>query len=183
MKQNQPAKQDVDKLFQPIIESRPRAPFRTLYTETSRAQDLSAFEPSRTQQQFKEECDINRIVTQSMKNGLSPFREPDPRLYADFSEPQDLQESMHVVNHAKQQFASLPSKVRERFGNSPEKFLAFVGDPENVREMVKLGLMNPEAVERVKKEKEARKAARDERAKKPDPVPKKKASESSDSED
>lgn len=96
--------------------------------------------PSRTRQEFKDECDINFILRNYQRTGaLNHFAKFGPQ-YGDFSSI-DFHESMNVVASANTMFAELPSKVRRRFGNDPGAFLEFVQDPGNSEEMRKLGLM------------------------------------------
>ena len=60
---------------------------------------------------------------------------------------------MNIIIQAQDQFASLPANIRDRFANSPEKYLAFLADSANKEEAVKLGLVNaPVVVEDVKSE-------------------------------
>ncbi|QXP08056.1 MAG: internal scaffolding protein [Arizlama microvirus] len=47
---------------------------------------------------------------------------------------------MNIVALANEQFANLSAHVRKRFQNDPQEFLQFTSDPENLPEMVKLGL-------------------------------------------
>lgn len=97
-------------------------------------------EPTRTKQSFKEECDINNILKKYGRTGQLPdLIEKDP-IYGDFSEPTSYQEAMNLVILANEQFANLSAKTRERFSNDPVKFLEFTNNPENIDEMVKLGL-------------------------------------------
>lgn len=98
--------------------------------------------PARTKQQFVEQCDINTIVKQFTKTGQ--FSHISANLakgtYADLPDPIEFQDSMNLVIQAENAFASLPSKVRSRFGNDPAEFLAFMSDPDNQDEAIKLGL-------------------------------------------
>lgn len=105
-------------------------------------------QPGRTKQSFKEECDVNLIVAKAQKTGVLPMK-GNP-LYGDFSEVPEYQEALETVRVAGDQFRGLPAHMRERFENDPAQFLRFVSDPSNAGEMAKLGLMKPEAVERVK---------------------------------
>lgn len=94
----------------------------------------------RTQQQFKEECDINNIMRKYQEKGILPdLIKTNPR-YGDFSEAPTYLEAMETIFIAQKQFAALPAKVRDRFQNDPAQFLEFVHNPENENEMVKLGL-------------------------------------------
>lgn len=110
-------------------------------------------EESMTKQSFKAECDINNIIKQFQNTGIvSHINEQAKQgMYADLPPPLDYQESLELVRQAQTSFDSLPSKVRNRFDNDPEKFLAFVADPANQQEMVDLGLATgtpPQAPER-----------------------------------
>lgn len=97
-------------------------------------------EVSRTHQSFKDECDINTIVKQAISTGRLPDLIKENPSYGDFSSPLSYHDAMNVVAMANEQFAALPSHTRARFENDPEKFLAFTADPENLPEMVKMGL-------------------------------------------
>lgn len=96
--------------------------------------------PSRTQQSFKDECDINYIVKKGRETGLITHINPNLPIYSDNFDVFDYQAAMNIVADANQQFAALPSKLRDRFNNDPAKFLQFMQDPENQEEMIKLGL-------------------------------------------
>lgn len=100
--------------------------------------------PSKTKQAFKDECDINNIV-KKLDQGipLNDLIKQNPQ-YGDFSDVPTYQESLNRVIFANEQFAALPSAVRDRFHNEPSEFLEFASNPENLPELVKMGL----AVER-----------------------------------
>lgn len=113
----------------------------------------------RTKSEFKEECDINNIMKKFNQTGQLPGMIQKNPQYGDFSDPITYQDALNTVIHAQEQFAGLPAHVRARFANDPQLFLKFATDASNAKEMASLGLMKPEAVERVKSEKAARKAA------------------------
>ncbi|NTW98997.1 MAG: scaffolding protein [Geobacteraceae bacterium] len=96
----------------------------------------------------KESCDINRIMNKYQKTGLIDHVSRYQGRYGDFASVPDYQTAMHVVIAANEAFDSLPSNLRDRFNNDPEKFFAFVHDKENLDEMKKMGLIAP-AVEPV----------------------------------
>lgn len=60
----------------------------------------------------------------------------------------DYQEALETVAEAEQAFDNLPIELRQRFG-SPEQFLEFVDDPQNFEEAMKLGLIDPQVIERM----------------------------------
>lgn len=115
--------------------------FRTPYLPFERTDDLS-FEGSSTltHQSFRDECDINNIMSRFEKTGVLPEMIKSNPQYGDFSELPSYQDSLHIVLKAEEQFSALSASVRKRFHNDPSEFLDFVNDPSNVDEMVKLGL-------------------------------------------
>lgn len=96
---------------------------------------------SLTQQEFKDECDINRVMLKWQKHGVLEHRNTFEGQYGDFSNiPSDYHSAMNAVVEAQEMFMTLPSSVRKRFANDPGNFLEFVTDEKNVPEMVKMGL-------------------------------------------
>lgn len=101
--------------------------------------------PSMTKQEFQKECDINNIIKHFSVSGM--FSHVNVRAaqgsYQDLPDSVDFQESLDVIRAAETAFMSLPAKVRDRFGQDPAEFLAFLGDPANAEEAQKLGLLKP----------------------------------------
>lgn len=101
-------------------------------------------DPSRTQQQFAEDANINAIIAKYISSGgyIDPFvlnnKEP---VYGDVSQVADLKDSIMIVKQAEEQFEALPSALRERFGNNAIALLEFVSDSRNLEEARKLGLV------------------------------------------
>lgn len=109
---------------------------------------LECSEESMTQQQFKEECDINTIVQRFGLTGELPdgIRMPT---YGDFSGVGDFQTAANLVVAAKEEFMRLPANIRERFYNDPQKLLEFVSDEKNRDEAIRLGIVEkPPEVDR-----------------------------------
>lgn len=106
---------------------------------------LKCEDASLTQQQFKEESDINTIVDRFMKSGVMPNPVNMPQ-FMDYEGVFDFQSAMNVVRQADENFMRLDAKVRARFNNSPQEFLEFFANPENVDEAIRLGLAIPQAV-------------------------------------
>lgn len=96
---------------------------------------------SMAQQNMKAETDINTIVSRYMRTGQmgNPVSEKRP-IFGDFTslEFMDMQNSIADIN---QEFSSLPSRVRRRFGDDPHQLIRFVEKPENMAEAIKLGLI------------------------------------------
>lgn len=97
-------------------------------------------EVSRTKQSFKEECDINNIMSKYQKTGLLDFVNEHEAQYGDATGI-DFQEALETVRSAQEMFADMPSSVRRRFDNDPAAFLEFVNNPDNRDEAVELGLI------------------------------------------
>lgn len=101
-------------------------------------------------QEFKDECDINRIMKRVLKGQLVPAARGAPR-FGDFSRVEDFHWAQNVLVAAEAQFARLPSEVRKRFGNSPVRMLEFVHNDKNRDEAVKLGLVQAPVAEKIAK--------------------------------
>lgn len=137
-----------------VGEERP-APFqyglpfvRTPYNyDRMRASDESGLycpEPTRTQQQFKEETDINTIVERFGITGELPSNLAVPQSGDFVDAVTDYQSAMNLVILAQRSFQELPAKVRARFGNDPAQLVEFVSDEANRDEARALGLLVPE---------------------------------------
>lgn len=103
-------------------------------------------EPSKTQQQFQNECDINNILKSYQETGTINHLNPKPGLYQDFSNVLDYKDSLELVMYAQEQFALLPAKIRSRFNNNPAELVEFCNHPHNHEEAVSLGLANPQSI-------------------------------------
>lgn len=93
------------------------------------------------QQQFKQDADINELVRRFGLLGKVPEPVTDPRYYGDVADMPDLRTALERIRDAKDRFAALPSRVRTRFRNDPAELFAFLDDPSNRDEAVKLGLL------------------------------------------
>lgn len=103
-------------------------------------------EKSLTRSEFAEECDINVLMSRYEKTGdVSAFMNnvKTPQ-YLDLSVVPDFQTALHVLRDAQLAFDALPAQVRFEFNNSPEEFVAFASDPENLSQMRTWGLAPPE---------------------------------------
>lgn len=96
-----------------------------------------------TQQQFKEECDVNNIIAKYTQTGsITHVRNAQAGVYADLTNIPDLQEARHIVMRAESAFAEIPAHVRARFGHDPQNMIEFLSKDENREEAIKLGLIN-----------------------------------------
>jgi len=94
----------------------------------------------RTKQSFKDECDINVLMRKYQKSGKLPENVRNNPIFMDLGTPFDYQESLNQVVKAREAFDMLPGEVRKRFSHDPYKLVEFVGNPDNIDEVVKLGL-------------------------------------------
>lgn len=122
-----------------------RAPFNYDVDKASEESGLSCDpDEGMTQQQFADECDINKIVERFGLTGALPENLRMP-VSGDFTGVTDFHSAMNIVRLAEEEFMRVPAKVRERFANDPGALMAFLDDPGNRDEAVKLGLVNPPA--------------------------------------
>jgi len=113
--------------------------FSTPYSERIRTA-LDDFFPTLAKQSFKDECDVNTILNRASKTGLINHVNRFQGDYSDVTTASDYQTSVNAVMDAHDAFMELPSGIRKRFSNSPEEFLAFVHNPDNLDAMVDMGL-------------------------------------------
>jgi len=100
-----------------------------------------------TKQSFKDDCDINKIMDRFVKTGvLDHVREHGPEY--GFASSDDFKASMEIIAKAQTMFEELPSKIRTKFENDPAKFLDFVQDEKNTKEMEEMGLANKNQIKR-----------------------------------
>lgn len=106
---------------------------------------LKGFEPTRTQQHFKNEVNINQIMRKARKTGIMPMGINEPAMYGDFSEVGSYQEALQKINDANERFMSFPANIRKRFENNPQLLFQFLQSEDNRAEAIELGLIeNPE---------------------------------------
>lgn len=106
----------------------------------SRKAALYCKDPTRTQQQFKDETNINNIMKKYGVTGELPLLQRPP-LPEDYEDITDFQSAMNVIRRAQEAFNQMPSGIRARFQNNPHIFAQFFNDPENHAEAVKMGLV------------------------------------------
>jgi len=96
---------------------------RTPFNRSPRVQ-LVCPEPSLTQQEFTEECDINNVILRFSATGELPPR-VNARVaeYLDVSEIGDLHQALTNVRAVREAYDALPAEVRQATGNDPERLL------------------------------------------------------------
>ncbi|AZL83008.1 internal scaffolding protein [Apis mellifera associated microvirus 22] len=108
---------------------------------TTRVRTIN-IEPTRTQTQFKDQCDINQIIAKYKKTGEITHLSQKKGAYIDVSEIQDYQSALNVVLKAEEAFLTLPADLRKKFDNDPTKLISFLEDPKNDPEAIELGIKN-----------------------------------------
>jgi len=104
---------------------------------------LNPRDRSRTQQHFKDESDINKIIANYRKTGVltDPLRAPSRTpYYGDFTSLGDYHTQQNAVINTQTRFNRLPAHIRDRFENDPTTLITWINDPKNKEEAEKLGL-------------------------------------------
>ena len=98
----------------------------------------------RTQQHFKDECDINLIMKRFQETNQFPpgIVKQKPPMFLDYS-ALDFANATSTMQRAKTMFDALPSSARERFKNDPYELLGWMEDPANRQEAERMGLLAP----------------------------------------
>jgi hypothetical protein len=107
---------------------------------------------SETRQEFKNECDINRIMKKYLTTGILPGAVGEQK-YGDFSDVGDYLQAVTFVQETRAKFNEMTPEVREKF-KTPEALVSFMMDERNRDAAEALGL-----VEKRQKEAEAKKVA------------------------
>ena len=97
-----------------------------------------SFTDGLTEQHHKDTCDINKILAQFMETGIMPQTNANPK-YGDVSDV-DFTQMQNQLATAKTLFEELPEQVKDRFNNEMHTFLHFAENPDNLPELVDMGL-------------------------------------------
>lgn len=95
---------------------------------------------SRTQQHFKDEVDINRIMAKYRKTGVIQHVTRARQVYGEFDTTSNMAEQFQTVAKAQQQFDMLPAEIRNKFKNSIPGFFAYIADPANREDCIAMGI-------------------------------------------
>ena len=116
--------------------------FATPYgTKFATKKSIKEYPPTRTKQDLKDQCDINKIFARFKRDGVLNHINANQPIFTDFT-ANDYQECLNKVIDADNAFLALPSNIRERFANDPQRLLSFIQDESNYEEGFKLGLFN-----------------------------------------
>lgn len=93
-----------------------------------------------TKQEFKDECDINILMSRYESTGQMPVINERAPQYLDAT-GYDYQTAMNFVAGANTLFNEMPASIRNRFENDPAQFLDFCSQEKNRPEMQEMGLL------------------------------------------
>ena len=100
-----------------------RTPYNYDRDEVSKNTALVSDSETLTQQNFKDETDLNIMIR---KYGVLPVSEVNWKEFDATVIPQDYQQLQNMLREADQAFMDLPADVRKAADNDPQKFLAIV---------------------------------------------------------
>lgn len=109
--------------------------------EPKRYAPSKVYDDGITQQQFADEVNVHKIIDRYAKTGVLPSGTRQA-LFGDFSQVTDYQTSLDMLRESQEAFASLPAKVKDRFGNDPAQLMRFIANDENRDEAIALGLID-----------------------------------------
>jgi len=92
------------------------------------------YKDGRTKQCFKDDCDIDKIMTRFNVTGTISHLSKFEGQYADFSDF-DFHEQTTRLTKGREIFDALPAELRKEFSQSPAKFFDWVNDPANIDEL------------------------------------------------
>lgn len=120
---------------------------RSRYALGDPVKGLEFVQPSLTQQQFKDECEIESLLKAhnlGQVMGILNNHERQP-LYGDVSDIPDFHDSQNHVARATEYFQGLPSDVRARFNNSLAEFLSTLNNPDAREALTDMGVLKKAA--------------------------------------
>lgn len=120
---------------------------RSRYALGDPVKGLEFVQPSLTQQQFKDECEIESLLKAhnlGQVMGILNNHGQQP-LYADITDIPDFHDAQNHVARAREYFEGLPSYVRSRFNNSLPEFLTSLNDPSARQALVEMGVLKKAA--------------------------------------
>lgn len=93
-----------------------------------------------TEQQWKDTCDVNKIIKKHDKTGLITHVSKFKADYGDLSGV-NFTDMQNKLAHIKSKFEELPADIRKRFQNDPQQLGNFLADAKNKQSAVDMGLV------------------------------------------
>jgi len=132
-------------------------------------------QPSKTDQSFKEDCDVNIIMDRFMKTGQISHLAKKQASYQDVSEIPNLLDAHISIKEAKEAFMALPARIRKKLHNDPLNLEEYLLNEENHEEAAHYGLLKlDKPLQKKTKNKDS------ENSKKPSATPNDKTNDSTD---
>lgn len=101
-----------------------KTPFNHDTDHESLSTGLTCRDPSKTQQQFASDADINNILAKFLKTGEPPAM-TGPARYLDIGEEADLQDVIVTAHEVQEAWDTLPQAAKDLLG-SPARFTTYV---------------------------------------------------------
>jgi len=149
-------------------ELQPYTRWKTPYNHDTKAEAMrhgfKTTGPSKTQQNFTDDADINTIVGRVLKTGIMPDI-PIPPQYGDLTTVDDYHTMVNKLAETKALFYRLDAKERAKFDNDPGAWIGYVNQAINEGDLEPLKQMGMDVSAWEKAQAAAREAADDERIK------------------
>lgn len=119
------------------------ATFRKPYDSKRVKVGMHFNKPTICEQRLGHDLDMNAIVNRYNQGVYSPtpIVASQPK-FASVFKPNMYEDSLAYVREVQNEFNALPSDIRRKFDNDPNKMLNFVKDDKNIEEAYKLGLLD-----------------------------------------
>lgn len=101
--------------------------------------------PSKTEQCYKDECNIDFIISNFVRTGQDPTQGKQMS-YVDCTQVKDFQAAQELVAATKSMFYSLPSQVRDEF-KTVDNYLEYVSNPKNLKDCYERNLIDRSTVD------------------------------------
>lgn len=111
--------------------------FNTQYNQSKRYSKIFT-KPSLTDQSFKDECNIDFIISNFVRTGQVPESSMN---FIDCTTVQQFEEAQMLVAEAKSNFEQLPAKVRSEFKNV-QGYLEYISNPANLKDSYERGFID-----------------------------------------
>jgi len=98
---------------------------------------------SKTQQHFREQTNINNIISKYKRTGFLPVVQNGQPMYGDFSSGKSYHEMVNQVQTAQEAFEQLPGEFKKKFEQNPGAMIDFILNQENQQVAIEMGLISP----------------------------------------
>lgn len=96
-------------------------------------------EENMTEEQHKSDVEIHAIMRKYKETGVVNHVNKYQGSYMDMISAPDFTEAQRQIAEAKSMFESVPSHIRDDFGNDPARFLDFMQNPANRDQIAEYG--------------------------------------------